>query len=494
MKFGPQRGHIACIFDDFFKDFGLILLAMIISLVRGDISLLLENAGILVIVLMGPVLRILGYLSTTYEVDEEKLAIRSGILTKNVLEVPLSTITTVDFSQNIFHQIFGVYKLNIDNHANIADGQTKVHMTLKKDDANTVKHLLIKGRQGMDGSNYAGEQDTKIVQHRVNDGSRYEVKIRDILLMGLLKSKMLFLLELLGGIAVVMNLIPMDFEDDAAIEGLFEIFVGLGATPAVLITVAFLFVIGSLCGMAGSFIRYYGFKVFDNGEAIKIEYGLLNRKTYTIAKKKISGVYYEQSVLMRLTKVGILKLMAVGYGVGSDETVSEEAILLPLLKENQLRELVSRILPEMQNGETYQKPAPKALRYFFIRFSVFFALGCLAGTFFLPKIDDFFEGAWMLALLYLISRLIGAVLDYRTTGAYGNEMHFSFCYGGYKATTVFLKTSMIESIESSGSIWKRRRGISDITIGCLAPSGESIQQVKNLPAETFEKLRGYLIY
>ena len=166
MKFGPQRGHISCIFNHFFKDFGLILLAMIISLISGDIDLLLENAGILVIVLMGPVLRILSFLTTTYEVDEEKLAIRNGIFTKNVLEIPLSTITTVDFSQNIFHQIFDVYKLNIDNHANIADGQTKVHMTLKKDDANIVKTLLMKGRKGLDGSNYAGEQDLSTLPKR----------------------------------------------------------------------------------------------------------------------------------------------------------------------------------------------------------------------------------------------------------------------------------------------------------------------------------------
>ena len=100
----------------------------------------------------------------------------------------------------------------------------------------------------------------------------------------------------------------------------------------------------------------------------------------------------------------------------------------------------------------------------------------------------------MLGGLYLLSRLICAVLDYRTTGVYGNEKHFSLCYGGYKKNTVFLKTSMIESIESNGSIWKRKRGIMNITIGCLAPSGESIQRVKNLPEKTFEELKGYLIY
>lgn len=493
MKFGPQKGHIACIFDNFFKDFGLVLAAILISLINGDMDLFSENIGVLVIVLLAPVLRVVGYLTTTYAVDEEKLLIKSGLFTKNVLEVPLSTITTVDFSQNLFHQIFGVYKLNIDNNANIADGQTKVHMTLKKDDANMVKGLLMRGRQGLDGSNFAAEQDGAALPQR-EEGTRYEVKNGDLLLTGFLKSKLIFFLELLGGVAVVVNLIPESFFESGILDRIIEAMAKMGATPVTLIGLVVLFIIGSVCGMVGSLVRYYGFKVLDNGEAVKIEYGLLNRKTYTIAKKKISGIYYEQSPLMRLAKVGILNLMAVGYGAGTDEDASEEAILFPLLKESQLMDMVSRILPEMQYSEPYQKPEPKALRYFFIRFSVFFSLAVLIGSFFLPKVDDFFQGAWILGALYLLSRLGVAVMDYLTTGAYGNEQHFSLCYGGYKKTTTFLKTSMIESIESGGSIWKRKREISNITIGCLAPSGESIQIVKNLPAKTFEELRSYLIY
>lgn len=493
MKFGPQRGHIACIFENFFKDFGLILAAILISLISGDMDLFSENIGLLVVVLLAPVMRIAGYLTTTYAVDEEKLLIKSGLFTKNSLEVPLSTITTVDFSQNIFHQIFGVYKLNIDNNASLADGQTKVHMTLKKADADTVKTLLMAGRQGMDGSNFAGEQNTADLPKR-EEGRRYDIKATDLLLMGLLKSKLLFLIELFGGIAVIANLIPMEEADDAVVDSLLELGAQMGATPVILIGLAILFVVGSLCGMVGSLIQYYGFKILDNGEAVKIEYGLFNRKTYTIAKKKISGIYYEQSALMRLTKIGILKLMAVGYGAGGDEEVHEEAILFPLLKESRIKETIANILPEMQDTENYQKPEQKALRYFFIRFSVFFALGCLIGCFFLPKANKFFQDVWILGALYLLSRLLGAFLDYKTTGAYGNSQHFSFCTGGYKKHTVFVKTSMIESIESGGSIWKRKRGISDITLGCLAPGGESIQIVKNLPAGTFEKLRSYLIY
>ena len=64
--------------------------------------------------------------------------------------------------------------------------------------------------------------------------------------------------------------------------------------------------------MIGTVVRYFGFQVMDNGEALKIEYGLLTKKRYTIQKKKISGFSYHQSFLMKRLKTGTLQLYAIG--------------------------------------------------------------------------------------------------------------------------------------------------------------------------------------
>ena len=64
---------------------------------------------------------------------------------------------------------------------------------------------------------------------------------------------------------------------------------GIGMTAAILLLITF--VISFICGMIGSLIRYYGFEILDNGEAIKIQYGLLTKKKYTIQKNRISGFF-----------------------------------------------------------------------------------------------------------------------------------------------------------------------------------------------------------
>ncbi len=491
MTFGPKRGHIACIFDNFFKDFGLLIIAVVIALVTGDKALIEEYGFLFIVLVAGPVTRFVAFLTTIYTVDREKLTIQRGIFTKTELEVPLSTITTVDFSQNIFHQIFGVYRLNVDNNSSIATGESKVHMTLGKEEAELVRGLLIKGRKGLDGSNYAGEQ-IDMPQRKEEGVVSFDAKVSQLVLMGLLKSKTVFFLELLGGAAVVANFVPIP--EDEAVDSIFDIVIKVGAGPAVLGTALVLLVIAAICGMVGSVIRYYGFKVEVNDEAVRITYGLLNRKAYTLSKKKIGGFYYEQSLLMRLCKTGVLNLMAVGYGAGSDEDTSEEALLFPLIRERDVKGLIAKVLPEMEKEEVYEKPKRKSLRYFFLRLSLSLSLIVLAGCLYLPQVDDFFDTAWMIGGLLVLLSCVAAVLDYKTTGVYGDEMHFAMTYGGMKKMTVYIKTAMIESIESGGSIWKRKRGIGDISIGCIAPMGMSTQDVNNLPVEICEKLKNYLIF
>lgn len=72
----------------FSKMNSLLIIALIVGLIQGDMNILLENVGVLVVVLLGPVGRIVRYLTTRYAVEEEKLVVKSGLFKKEELEVP----------------------------------------------------------------------------------------------------------------------------------------------------------------------------------------------------------------------------------------------------------------------------------------------------------------------------------------------------------------------------------------------------------------------
>lgn len=561
MDFGPKRCHFLFIFENFFKDFTLLIIALIIGLLQGDMDIILENVGVLVVVLIGPIGKISRFLTTLYSVDRERLIVKSGLFQKNNLEVPLSTITTVDFSQNILHRIFGVYRLNIDNASNISSVNTRINATFRKEDAVKIRSLLILGRDGLDGlntarasfhaadnancvdrrystnsadstnstdctnsadaaslnghpaflpsdpgsvsaskhnysvkHNYTAEHDYT-ADNSPDTGQKRQIRIRasDLILMGLLKTKGTFFAEVIVLIITGFTVFNISLDSALAI-GISDLISLIGLTGFLLIGAALIILIASLCGMAGSLIRYYGFTVTDNGQAVKIEYGLLTKKRYTIQKNRISGFLYQQSFLSRMFKTGTLQLFAIGYGQGDEESTSEEPILFPLIKENRVRSAMSEILPETEETSACWKAAKGSLRYFFYGIGFIAALISLCSSIwascFLPHCDYL----WLVGLIILFYSIAGRLQEYKNAAIYGNESNFSISCGGFKRNTVFVKTSHIESLSAKAGRLKAKKGIVSITVSYIAPITSAAKVAKNVPISCFEDIRKKLIY
>lgn len=487
MTFGPKRGHPLFIFESFFKDFGPLALALLIGFFAGDMSVIYENVYLMAVVLLGPVGRMVQYLCTRYTVDTERLLVESGWLKKRRLEIPLSTITTVDLSQNLLHQVFGACRLNVDNAGNMAGAKTRVSMTFGREDALAVRELLMAGRKGLDGFNLAeAAAETEEAVHRM-----VCVKGRDLLLMGALKSKGVFLAELIGLVSAI-GLSGRFYEMLGQETGL--LIHRFGLLPLALTALAAGFVLAALCGMIGTLIRYYGFRVLDNGQAIKIEYGLLTKKRYTIQKNRISGFSYSQPLLMRLFHTGTLQLFAIGYGGAGDEEAREEPMLFPLIKEERVRPVISEILPEMGETKDYYRPSKGSLRYFFYGLGFAAALAAWGACVWFSVREPVCRDLWALGLLLPAYSVCGRILEYRHNAMYAGERNFSMRNGGFQTHTVFVKTSHMENVEAGASRWKERKGIVSVKAGYIAPLSSAHMRIKNLPRAAFEEARDRLVY
>lgn len=527
VNFGPKRCHFLFIFENFFKDFSLLIIALIIGLIQGNMDFVLENVGILVVVLIGPIGRISRFLTTFYSVDKERLIVKSGLFQKKTLEVPLSTVTTVDFSQNILHQICGVYRLNIDNAGNIASVNAMINATFRKEDAFKIRELLIRGRDGIDGFNTVSDTVSSINTVNVVNPSKLNksafsvsnpetvsvsyhnyptdntsdteqkwqirIKFSDLILMGLLKSKGTFFAELVALITTGLAVFNVSV-DSALINASSKLVAVIGLTEFLFLCTAFIFLTALLCGMAGSLIRYYNFRITDNGRAVKIEYGLFTKKRYTIQKNRISGFLYQQSFAMKCFKTGTLQLFAIGYGQGSDESTSEEPILFPLIAEKKVRDAISEILPEIRAHSDYQKAAEKSLPYFFYSISFIVALAFLGSSIYASLYLPHCEYLWIAGLLILFYSIAGRFLEYKNAGIYGNSNNFSISCGSFKKCTVFVKTSHIESISVKAGRLKAKKGIVSIAVSYIAPISSATKTAKNVPVSCFEDIRKKLIY
>lgn len=486
MKFGPTRGNPLYIFDHFIKDFGLLLVAIIVAIFSGP-QAITNNIYVLVIIVLSPIQRCFSYFTTVYSIDDTKLLVESGFFTKKRTEIPLETITTVDFAQSLVYQLFGVYGLKIDNGSQAKEFAQKaeVSLALKKEQANQVKKLLLARKT----SDVETDLESRLLDE-VEILPVAKASMMDFFLLGLLQTKVAYVVSLSAPAFAVASFLLMKLggfkNGDAVMNHYMD---SLGPVLSVSLMVLYIYLISVLSSILMTVVKYYNFRISDKGNSLYIEFGLFTKKTYTLMKEKISGMAVNQSFLMRLSGYATVDVFVIGYGNSSNDEGKELAMLFPLIKYNRLSEFLSELIPDISVHNNYQMVNRKAIRYFFWCPRIFFTVILLVGV-------CFTKMWWIIlgALLLLVVAIISVVLEYRETGYYVNRNTVSFSSGGFKRKRVYVKTEKIESVTEKSFLMKRNKGYTSVTLGFMAPLLYSHTRLKNVTFEDYKTVWSILEY
>lgn len=493
MKFGPKRGHFLYIFDRFFVDFGLLMVALIAGLVSGNfIDALLSNFFVVIIVAIAPIRKLFHYLFTTIAIDEENMTLRKGVFVKHVIAVPISTVTTIDVSQSILCQLFKVYKIKIDNASNIALGNdgSKVTMIFPGEDIDRIKELLHR-KEGsyIDGFNLVDEAEgnSSCASQGLKEAEAFDLKVpvSKIILMGFLESKWMLILEGIGAAGIITNFLRDNILDEAM-----DLFITLSyllMIGVIIFTILLMMGIGSVI----SAVTYAGFKVGMRGDSIKLSYGLITKKAYTLKKNRISGFNYKQSWLMRRFHVGTLEVFAIGFGQDTNDS-KETAVIHPLIEESRLMEFINSFSMGFSETEKMEKPKKKALRYFFYKPS--FVMACILFICAIIISFNMYEWMWFIGLLIFTVSISGTLMEYKSTRLGMNNQNLEVISGGMNRKRTFIKRNSIEAISDKGTVFKRKKGIVSLKIDFLGPLASTSVRVRNLSDACSEKLHEYIEY
>ena len=504
IRFGPKRSHPLIIVNNFFKNFGLLLALLAFCIFMGDFSMLYDNLALPVIVLLGPASRLYSYLFTQYTIDDEKLFIEKGLLNRQKIELPLNTITSVDFSQSLIFQATGVYMVNVENSASLRGNQTRVQFALKSESALEAKKFLL-GKQN-EGKAQVDEDGLPIGDSLHSDEtilSRRAASITDIVLLGLLQAKAIVIFQVLSVAAVVITFGSQLFlkENIDGDQYLLDWFLNLKGLQVILIAAAVLYAAGIIVSIFMSSLKYFGFSVTNRSDSIFVEYGLLTRKTHTIMKNKISGVNFKQPFLMKPFKMGTLEVFVAGFSLEEDNA-PKDAMLFPLLRRHELQPFLESHIPGITTQPAYHIPQKKALPYFFVcpRFVVsviILVASILIGVFQgqpAAPIVAFGDYLWIVGLAVFLFTVCSVVLEYRHTGIYSGEENVSLTYGGYTQNEVTLLTAKVESIREHASLSKKRKDITSVLVSIMAAPTYANHKVRNVSLRDFRGMEGVLKY
>lgn len=471
MEFKHRRGNILIIFEKL-SEIPLLLISIIFSaflLNEFDTQALIP----VILILLSPIKKLINYFFTYYTLTENLLIIESGVINKKKTEIPFSSITTVDLSQNILYQIFGVYKIKVDNasQTNDAVNKSNIILTLKVSEAVQFKQIII------------GTDNTETVKEDQEKGA-IKAEIGEFLKLGLLQSKVRYILSIVAIFGSLTSFIIPILENKI---------VGALIGAFIVVTIISVYLIAVAMSMIKSVIKYYDFKVWADEDTLKVQYGLLNKKSYSLQKSKINGIILKQSILMRICKLYTAEVIVIGYGDKSEEGGTEQAIIYPIASKDRIKEIVNIVLPEYSLDYCLCKSNKKAIRYFFLSPLFIFAVFCLIGaTVTSVLINNYIAIA--VAIAFFAVSILYVIQKYVNAGISVGKDNVVVSAGAFSKKVAIVKTKSIESITSSGSIFKRRKGFVSIKLGFVAPLRVSNISSLNLPIEQFDLLEGVLKY
>lgn len=493
MMFGPKRAHVMFIFENFIKDFGIFLAAVIVFLFVRDIQILLDNVFIVVIALFGPISRLIRYIFTRYTIDDERLLVESGWLKKEKLEIPLATISSVDMTQNILFQLTHVYALQIENAGSISgDTDGSVKLILGKEDADLAKKLLLAKKIGAAAAGFEAE-----TLPQEEPGQTMKASVGEVLTMAVFQIKWVVVaFQMVAYISLLGTYLDQYIfrSEQSSTEMLVDFAMGIAPVMIAGIVVG-VYLVSVIISTVLGVVKYHNFRITNREDSVHIEYGLFTRKSHTLMKEKISGVQFQQSLIMRAMKKGTLQIFVTGYG-GLDENNQEETVLLyPVVEEKKIYPFLNWILPGQVEVPEYETAPARGLPYFFLCARFIFAVILMAGSILVPGSRALH--IWLIGIFAVVLLLTAGsvIMEYKTSAvAAGNSM-ITMNYGGYRKHIVMIKRDKLEYVEDSASQLKRRhRNLSTLKVGVLAPAGMSIHSVRNMDISVFDDVKNKLIY
>ena len=480
-----RRQHFLLIFDKLSLVPLIPLLLAVLNLIKNkseiDASTVGQSVAFIVIALLSSSGNLIKFISTFYYIDDNLLIVESGLFTKKKLQLPFAGITSIDFSQNLIHKLFKVYKVKIDNASQVKDeaNNPEAYLILKEDDAQELKEAVAPSQ-------------SKVKNVTVENSNILTPSTAEFIKYGLVRSKYLGVLALLGAATFVFenDFIRSFITDNISLPSYeLEFSAVIVALAFILIAAVYLGVV--LISVIRTLIRYYGFKLEKEDEKLIIDYGILNHQRHTFPQEKISAIVLKQNILMRILKLYSLELSVIGYGNVAEKD-GEKAILYPIANKKTAERVIEFVIPGQHfelNNNNMERCPKRALKYFFVTpiyFILFTGLiiTCVVGN------------KWIIASALLLLAVFSTFkfLQYKNQGIVCGPDSVYFVKGSIYRKITLVKRPIIESVEGTSSFFKVKKDVGSVKVSFIGPFGSNNIYLRNMEGSLFTRLCEYLYY
>lgn len=425
------------------------------------------------------------YRNFTFQVLEDELIIRKGVIFKDRTVIPADRIQSIQITSNLVQRIFSLVSLKVDTAG--SKGNELEIPALERSFANELKALLYERKEkAMEGEGALDQAQPNENTNESEEDKREEVLVHlsivDLIKVGLtenhLKTGFIALAFVFGTWSQYQEFVERYFSgyiDEYAEE---VANAGLRLIAMFLVIYALMSVLISL---ARTFLRFFDLKTTLKSRSIEISTGLFKRNQDRIPIKKIQFVEWETNPLRRLVGFESARLHPSN---SAGEASKKQRIEIPALKQEQSALLATGVFPEFVLP-AYAIPADA---FAYARF------GAIIASFFLIPIAAigfyYFEWPSLFVVLCYVPIVFLSYQFGKNVEIGLNNKYVVIKKGWIFPVRIVLPGFKMQSIAFHQNIFLKRRKLAHVKIYTAAGS-RSVRYLSEI--EAF-KLYNYLLY
>ena len=400
-----------------------------------------------------------------YELTEDSLDIRSGVLSRRDREIPLDRVQNVDISSTAVGRVLGIAAVGIET-AGGSDTEASLRY-VGDEEAKRLQDEISRLKRGAEPGGDATEEPA--------EGAReaFAIGMKELILLGAVSVDLRLVPVLSVALSVVAPSLATQLDPRM---------VGSSLVVAPLLLVAFYLVSAVLSG-AFAITNYYGFRLTQASDELRYERGLLQRYSGTIPLAKVQSLTIRANVLARAIGYASLAVETAGYG---EEGGSQSAI--PFASREKALELV-RDIEGVELGE-FERPPKRARSRYAVRYTAL-ALVVAGGAAAVERFTQL-QFPWWVGLALVPAALAYAHYAWKLRGVALLEDHVVTRNGVFVQTVQVVPYHRVQTLTTSANWFARRRDLATLVIDTAGSSGlrDSNPRAVDFDTDRVAQLRG----
>ena len=368
---------------------------------------------IVAVAVISMVYSLINFFKTYFIIQDGELILFTGVFNKKKMSIPFNKIQTINFEQNLLHQIFSVLRMKVDT-AGSEKNEFEFH-AIEKSKANALRDLVMIEKNTMTDITALESEKTKI--------EPVYTRIMNLTPLFLLKVGLTENHIRSGGLVflfffwIYQNLQDVGLDVDEYSENIPEVDLGIGFITVI----AILFLLVSVCiSLIRTIVRHYDLQFLRSSRGFKIVSGLFTKREVSALDHKIQHIAWSDNLLRRMIGFKSLSLNQAS----SLAVTTKTNIQIPGCNMQHIAAVIKTLFGKVDLESFDMKPIDK--RYF-IRFATIIGLfmTTIIGIVYYAGFPGKAFAVFVVGLYFILSRYISYLKK-----AFGHNGELVYIKGG----------------------------------------------------------------